>query len=138
MLAPLAKSKGLRSFFETGLYRPESSKPDYRIPDLMFARRSLVSERGVEGGAELVVELLSEGDESRDKLDFYAQVEVSEALLIDPVTREVELYALRGGRLHLALPGEDGTVRLQLLGIALGKVPGPKLSLAWPGGSAQI
>jgi Uma2 family endonuclease len=41
----------------------------------MFARRSLVSERGVEGGAELVVELLSEGDESRDKLDFYAQVE---------------------------------------------------------------
>jgi Uma2 family endonuclease len=137
-LAPLAKARGMQPFFETGLYRPGASTLDYRVPDLMFARPALFCERGVEGGAELIIELLSKGDESREKLDFYAQVGVKEALLIDPATREVELYELRGGKFHLALPGDDGLTRLQALGVKLGNAPGPELTLAWPGGSARI
>jgi Uma2 family endonuclease len=137
-LAPLAEARGLEPFFETGLYRPNSPTLDYRVPDLMFARPAVVSERGVEGGAELVIELLSKGDESHEKLDFYAQVGVSEALLIDPVTREAELYELRGGRLRLALPDDDGFVRVQTLEVKLATAPGPKLALAWPGGSATL
>ena len=154
LLAPVAKSKGLQPLFETGLFRPDSDepdlddprsasppgplRPDVRVPDLLFARPERLSERGVEGGAELVVELLSEGDESREKLGFYEQLGVGEALLIDPDTREVELYALRGGRLHLVLPDEKGAIRLHLLGVALGKAAGPKLALAWPEGNAEL
>ncbi|MGC4117372.1 MAG: Uma2 family endonuclease [Myxococcales bacterium] len=137
-LLPMASAKGLEPLFETGLYRSGSTRPDWRIPDLMFTKPEHFSERGVDGGAELVVEFLSEDDESHEKLEFYAEVGVGEALLIDPVTRETELYALRGGRLHLVLPDEAGMVRLQCLGVSLGKVEGPKLALSWPGGSAQI
>jgi Uma2 family endonuclease len=135
-LGPIAESKGLEPLYETGLFRPDSAEADFRVPDLMFARPDRISERGVEGGAELVVELLSEGDESREKLVFYAQLGVAEVLLIDPVTREVELYALRGGQLHLALPDEKGVVRLQLLGVTLGKAAGPKLVAASADGIA--
>ena len=138
IIAPIAKSKGLLPFFETGLYRPDSGEPEWRVPDLTFTRPERISARGVEGGAELVVELLSEGDESREKLGFYEQLGVGEVLLIDPATREVELYVLRGGRLHLALPDEGGTVRLPLLGVTLGKAAGPRLSVAWPNGSAEL
>jgi Uma2 family endonuclease len=138
VLAPLAEARGLEPYFETGLYRPNSPTLDYCVPDLMFARPAVISERGVEGRAELVIELLSRGDESHEKLDFYAQVGVSEALLIDSVTREAELYELRGSRLGLALPGDDGFVRVQALEVKLATAPGPKLALTWPGGCATL
>ena len=84
------------------------------------------------------MELLSEGDESREKLGFYAELGVSEILLIDPDTREFELYVLRGGRLHVALPDDHGAVRSQILRVSLATTSGPKLSLSWPEGSGQI
>jgi len=137
LLLPLAKARGLELSYETGLYRPACEERDYRVPDLVFARPEQTTERGVEG-AELVVELLSEGDESREKLGFYAELGVSEVLLIDPDTRELELYVLRGGRLHVALPDDRGAVRSQVLGVSFAATPGPKLSLTWPEGSGQI
>jgi len=138
MLAPIAESKGLEASYETGLYRPEDGERDYRVPDLVFARPENISPRGVEGKAELVVELLSEDDESREKLAFYAEVGVAEVLLIDPETRDLELYVLRGDRLHVVLPDEQGAVRSQVLAVSFAKVSGPRVSLAWPGGSGQI
>jgi Uma2 family endonuclease len=104
----------------------------------LFTKPERIVERGVDGGAELIVELLSEDDESREKLGFYSEVEVGEALLIDPCTREVELYALRAGRLQLVPPDEAGRVHLRCLGVTLGKVVGPKLAIFWPGGSAEL
>jgi Uma2 family endonuclease len=136
-LLPLAKAKGLEPSYETGLFRPGSEERDYRTPDLVFARPDQASERGVEG-AELVVEILSEGDESREKLAFYEQLNVSEALLVDPDSREFELYVLRGGRLHVALPDERGAVRSQVLGVVFSRASGPKLRLEWAGASAEI
>ncbi len=136
-LLPLAKARGLELSYETGLYRPGCDERDYRVPDLVFARPERATERGVEG-ADLVVELLSEDDESREKLQFYEQVAVSEVLLIDPGTRELELYVLRGGRLHVALPDEHGAVRSQVLGATFAAVTGPRLSVRWPEGNAQI
>jgi Uma2 family endonuclease len=138
VLAPLAEAKGLEAAYETGLFRPGVGESDYRVPDLVFARDEQIAARGVEGRAELVVELLSEADESREKLDFYAAVEVCEVLLIDPETRDCELYALRGGRLHVALPDERGAVRSQVLGASFEKAPGPQLRIQWPGGEARI
>ncbi|MGC4120846.1 MAG: Uma2 family endonuclease [Myxococcales bacterium] len=135
-LLPVAEARGLELSYATGLYRPGSADRDYRTPDLVFARPEQASERGVEG-AELVVEILSEGDESREKLAFYEQLNVSEALLVDPESREFELYVLRGGRLHVALPDEQGAVRSRVLGVVFSKV-GAKLRMEWPGSSAEI
>ncbi len=137
VLLPVAEARGLEASYETGVFRPDTGTRDYRTPDLVFARPSQATDRGVEG-AELVVEVLSEDDESHEKLGFYEQLSVSEVLLVDPETRDFELYALRGGKLHIALPDERGAVRSQVLGIVFAKVEGPHFSVEWSGGSARI
>lgn len=123
-LHPLALAHGLSPFYETGLFRSGGGPLDYRVPDLMIARPERVAPQGVEGSAELVIEILSPNDESRAKLPFYEALGVQEVLLIDPATRAAELYVLRGERLHAALPDEAGTLRVSTLGFALRSVDG--------------
>lgn len=138
ILLPLAESRGLVATYESGLYRPDSSDRDYRVPDLVVSRPQDRSSRGVEGRAELVVEILSPNDETYDKVDFYAEVGVRELLVIDPDTRRVELFVLRGGRLHAALPDPSGAITLASLDITLSTDDGPKLRVAWADGSTEI
>jgi Uma2 family endonuclease len=69
---------------------------DYRRPDLIVARPEDLSERAVEGHAELVVEILSKGDRSRLKFPFYARCQVPEVWLVEPDTRQLEVHVPRG------------------------------------------
>ena len=101
-------------------------------------RASSVSRRGIEGKAELVIEVLSSEDESREKLPFYAACGVSEVLLIDPDTREFELHVLRSGRYLAALPDESGTVRSPILGVTFAPMEGPKLRVSTPSETTEI
>jgi Uma2 family endonuclease len=135
VLSPLSSSRGLELLQESGLFSGDQS---YRVPDLMVFRPEHGSDRGVEAHAEVVIELLSPHDESREKLPFYESLGVSEVFLIDPGTRAVELYLLRGGRLLPALPDSAGAVRSAVLGLELRVVAGPKLRLSWDGGSQDI
>ena len=73
------------------------SDKNYRCPDVLVGRPAQRSERGFEG-AELVIEVLSPNDESRDKFPFFAKLGVREVWLIEPKSRELELYELRDGR----------------------------------------
>ena len=66
-----------------GLYARDEN---YRCPDVIVGRSAQRSERGFEG-AELVIEVLSPNDESRDKFPFFAKVGVREVWLIEPKTR---------------------------------------------------
>ena len=68
VLAPLSRSRGLELLQESGLFRGDQN---YRVPDLMVFRPEHGSDRGVESHAEVVIELLSPQDESREKLPFY-------------------------------------------------------------------
>lgn len=130
VLTPLARSRGLLPYFETGLFR---SADDYRVPDQTYARPDQISERGVDGGAVLVVEILSPGDETYDKLDWYAGTGVDTVLVIDPVTKVFEIFVRQDGRMVLStephIPG---------LGVKPATVDGPRLRLSWDGGSAEI
>jgi Uma2 family endonuclease len=56
---------------------------DYRIADLAVVDAA--------GRIELVVEVLAPGDESRDKLPWYAARGVPEVWLVDPVTMAIEV-----------------------------------------------
>jgi Uma2 family endonuclease len=87
-----AQGLGLVATYETSLFRPGTEWSDYRVPDLVFARPEHVSERGIEGRAELVIEIRSSGDESREKVPFYADVGCQEILLVDEDTLELELF----------------------------------------------
>jgi len=137
VLNPLAKARGLIGSYETGLYRP-GTDIDYRVPDQVYARPEVVTERGVDGPAQVVVELVSPGDETYAKLGFYAEMGVGEVLVVHPGERRVELFVLRGGRHVLVQPDADGAVRSAALGATFATVDGPRLAIAWDGGSTQV
>ena len=113
------------------MFRPGVDN-DWRVPDQMYARPELASARGIEGGAALVVEILSPNDETHAKLAWYAEVGVGEVLVIDPGTRRVELFGNRHGRMEPVEP-----VHIRALDVRAETVDGT-LRLTWDGGSAEI
>ena len=83
-LKPIADRMGLVVRMATsGLF---GSEKNYRIPDVLLARPHHMSERGFEA-AEVVVEVLSPNDESRDKFAFYASRGVREVWICWPRAR---------------------------------------------------
>ncbi len=128
-LRAMAKRRGLLArASEIGVFNPAVDK-SYRVPDVSVGRPEHVSERGFEG-AELVVEVLSPNDESRKKFDFYARVGVREVWLVEPKTRETELYTLRtDGSGYDRIPFIARLATSPVLGITLEIVDGPLLVL---------
>lgn len=71
------------------------SEHDFRVPDGGLHRPGAA---GLwHATAAVVVEILSPGDESRQKLAFYAEHDVDEVLLVDPAERAVTWLALHDG-----------------------------------------
>jgi Uma2 family endonuclease len=93
LLGPLARRAGLllaMSEFNLG-----ESEHDFRVPDGGLLRPGAA---GVwHATAAAVVEILSPGDESLQKLPFYAEHDVDEVLLVDPSKHSVTWLALRDG-----------------------------------------
>jgi Uma2 family endonuclease len=94
LLGPLSRRAGLVPLMnEFGLGR--EGKGNFRVPDGGLHR---ALPRGVyQTTAALVVEIVSPGDESWDKLPFYAAHEVDEVLIIDPAEHGVHWLGLSGG-----------------------------------------
>jgi Uma2 family endonuclease len=138
VLRPIAKSFGLRIIQELTVFDPTKGERNYRTADLVIAAPINVSERGIEGHAEVVIEILSPNDESRNKFEFYAARQISEYWLLDPRTREIEVYVLRGDTYFAVMPHRDGTISAPRLALELRVVDGPKLRLEWADGSAEI
>lgn len=59
---------------------------------MAVARPEYVSERGIEGRAELVTEIHSPGDESYEKVPFCADVGCHEVLIVDRDSLGLELF----------------------------------------------
>ena len=91
LLDPLARSAGFVPLInEFGLGREGSD--NYRVPDGGLHREV---PRGVyQRTAALVIEIVSPGDESFQKLPFYAAHDVDEVLIVDPAKRSVDWLAL--------------------------------------------
>ncbi len=122
-----AERRGLVASHETGLFAADD---DYRVPDIIVSRPANCSRRGVDDTAELVVELRSPGDESSEKLPWYAARGVTETLIVDPATRTFELYRNHHAAPMPVSPDADGGVDLATLGVRLLTVSsgeGPRL-----------
>jgi Uma2 family endonuclease len=93
LLGPLARRAGLRPLIggEFNIGEPE----DFRVPDggLLRSRQPATWHPT----AALAVEIISPGDESREKLPFYAAHGVDEVLIVDPVTHSVDWLGLTDG-----------------------------------------
>lgn len=137
-IEPIAERLGLEASYETAVYRPGTEKKDYRTPDIVVYKPESGSARGVEGVAELVIEILSPDDETYDKLPFYVEVGVRQVLVLNPDTRAIELFLPEGGTAKRVSPGADGTLVIAELGLSLAPISGPKLRVAWPGGAVEI
>ncbi len=94
LLSPLARHAGLVPLInEFGLGR--EGKDNYRVPDGGLHR---AVPRGVyQSTAALVIEIVSPGDETWNKLSFYAAHDVEEVLILDPETRTVDWLGLTDG-----------------------------------------
>ena len=91
LLRPLAQQAGLRMRGPFNL----GQEDDYRVPDGGLHRDT--SDRVYYSTAALVIEIVSPGDESWEKLPFYAAHEVDELLIIDPQERTVSWLGLEAG-----------------------------------------
>lgn len=133
VLAPLAESHGLVPSYETGLFRADE---DYRVPDQLYCRPEHQSDRGAER-AELVVEIRSKGDETYEKIDFYAALGVREMLIVHPEGRWVELLRAVGDRLLPVTADADGAARSDVLGAQFATVDW-LLRISWQDGVADV
>jgi Uma2 family endonuclease len=90
ILGPLATGAGLRALGQFNL----GEEGDYRVPDGALVRP------GADGvyltTAALALEIVSPGDESWAKLEFYAAHGVEELLIIDPGEKTVSWMGLEG------------------------------------------
>lgn len=100
VLGALAEEAGLEHRFQFGLYDPEvPDHSSFRGPDVVLFRPEHATERGVEGRAELVIEVRSPGDESFAKLGFYERVGVQEFLIVDRDTKALHHWVRQNDRL---------------------------------------
>lgn len=93
LLGPAARAAGLVPTMHE--FNVGEGRHDFRVPDGGLHRsrpRSLWHPT-----AALVVEITSAGDETREKLPFYAEHGVDEVLIVDPDARTVEWLALVEG-----------------------------------------
>jgi Uma2 family endonuclease len=94
LLDPLANAAGLEAVGEFNV----GVADDYRIPDcglLVPGPDALYLPT-----AALVVEILSPGDETMQKLPFYAAHGVQEFVIVDPQQRKADWLGLSGGDYH--------------------------------------
>jgi Uma2 family endonuclease len=103
---------------------------NYRVPDVAVylsgnpARNCLTH---TVGGPDLAVEILSDGDLARKKLDFYAKINTREVLILDRFPWALELYRLADGRLVLigvSTPDKPEALTSEVLPLSFRLVPG--------------
>ena len=131
VLAPQAARRGLQRYGDaTGLYGEIDR--NWRIPDQVYAKPQHRIEEGLTS-AELVIEVRSPGDETYEKLPFYAERGVTEVLIVTE-DRRFELRRLDAARSYELVP--DGVC--EALGVTFSTVEGPRLRVEWEGGSAEV
>jgi Uma2 family endonuclease len=119
--------------------RVDKWRENYRIPDVAVhlpGNPAIIREAFACGGPDFAVEVLSEGDLARRKLDFYAKVNTRELLLLDRDPWSLELYRLTEGRLALvgvSTPEKPDILTSEVLPLTFRLVPGegrPTLELS--------
>jgi Uma2 family endonuclease len=94
---------------------------DYTEPDLIYvsrARQAVLTDRGIDGCPDLVVEILSPGTRTRDldvKKRLYERVGIPHYWIVDPRDRFVMLHVLEGARYVIEREyGERDTLKTSL------------------------
>ena len=110
---------------------------NYRCPDVVVVLPGLRAiDRGTHwhGGPDFVVEIVSEGDATYEKLDFYSKIRVRELLIVDRDPWALELYRLSElGKLVLV-----GRVNIGSTDAVASEVLGAEVSLTRRGNHPSV
>jgi len=117
ILRPLAARAGLRGSGPCNIGGPDN----YRVPDQAYFLAD-AQPHTFYASAEIVVEIVSPGDESRMKYDFYFRAGVKEVVIVDPQLQSVEWFT-RGDSGFTAAKGSE------LLGLSADEL---RTQIAWP------
>ncbi len=113
---------------EINVIDDSSAEENYRIPDLTFVaagRERILVEDGVRGGGpDAVIEIRSPGDESYEKLPFYARLGVREVVILDRDSKRPEVYRLAGKTDVAVAADRDGWVAVETMRLRLRRIPG--------------
>jgi Uma2 family endonuclease len=112
---------------------------DYRVPDLVLLlpeRFAIDRNEYFEGAPTAVVEIHSPGDETYEKLPFYADLGVPEVWVIHRDSKEPEIHVLRGKRLRKQRLSK-GWLRGPTTGIDLTQASPGKLAIRLAGDEAS-
>ena len=123
---------GNRVHAQINLASPGGWPNNYRIPDLLLLtpdRFEIDRNEYFEGPPTVVVEVRSPGDETIEKMPFYAKLGVPEMWIIDRHTKVPELYVLREAQYQRQPPDADGWLRSAATGILLRAEPDNKLAV---------
>jgi Uma2 family endonuclease len=136
-----ARPRGCRVFRDVNL-APPGGWPDqnYRCPDLLLltpARFATERETHFEGAPDAVVEIRSPGDETYEKLPFYAALGTPEVWVVHRDTKVPEVFVLRGGAYVLKAADAEGWVRSDAIGVELRPGPAGKLTTRLAGDPAS-
>jgi len=136
----LPKQRKIKVYPNINLASPAGWPNNFRIPDLLLVspeRREIDHDEYFEGAPDVVVEIESPGDESREKLPFYAGLGVPEVWIVHRDTKEPEVLLLARGRYEKKLPGPDGWVLSDFAGVELLAREG-KLALRMAGDDSTL
>jgi len=101
-----------------------------RLPDLLFvttARESLLMKAHFDGAPDLIIEIVSEESEDRDRREKHGEYEkagVREYWVIDPIAEQVEVHVLGADQKYEQVTERDGWLH----SVA---VPGFRLKIDW-------
>src|SRR5207249_4704689 len=97
---------------------PDRWERDYRIPDVAVMAREARPEPGAVYLLPTVVfAVRSPGDESFEKLSFYAAVGVRAVVIVERDTKAVEVFTLAGDSFVLEAPGPNSWLPIRVLAV---------------------
>jgi Uma2 family endonuclease len=112
---------------------------DYRIPDVVLLtpdRFSIDHDEYYDGAPTVVVEIRSPGDETWEKLEFYAALGVPEVWVVDRDTRVPQVFRLAENDYEELLAAADRWLRSPITGVCLRPGPAGKLEVQMGDGAA--
>ena len=126
--------------------REEDWKKNYREPDVaVFLRDTKAVSHGThwQGAADFLVEIISPGERTRDKIPFYSNIGVVELLVIDREPWKLELYRQENGQLTKvgeSTPAAPDVLASQTVGLTFQLLPGetrPQIQITHPATGRQ-
>jgi Uma2 family endonuclease len=116
---------GGRVIYEVNVITPEDEANwtnNYRIPDIIMLspdRLRFRKKKYIVGPPLVCIEFHSPGDESYEKLPFYAKLGVPEVWIIDRDTKKPEVFVLKGTDYESKTADSDGWIHSETVGVMM-------------------